>query len=116
MLAANASASSDVGMGEATLVNAGSMLVRTRLRGLETETVHEIDVGLGAMALVVLVRNRRDLLETELLLELGLSCEGSIHDYFSGCQGDGVSEGIVVRVVGCVKGGLMELLVVGGCM
>lgn len=95
MLAAKASTSGDIGVGEATLVDAGSMLVWARLCGLETETVHEVNVGLGAMTLVVLVRNRRDLLEAELLLELGLSCEGSIHDYFSGCQGDGVSRGLL---------------------
>lgn len=84
VLAAKASSSGNIGVGEAAVLEGGDMLVGTGLGGLEAKPVHEIDVGLGAVALVVLVGDGHDLLEAELLLELGLGCECGLHVCFAG--------------------------------
>lgn len=54
--------------------------IRARLGWVEAEAVHQIDVGLGAMALVVLVGDGSDLLQAEITPELGLSLEDGLHD------------------------------------
>lgn len=90
VLAAKAATAGNIGVSKATLVKMGSVVVGTRLCGLEAEAVQEIDVGFSAVRLVVLVGNGQDLLQAQLLPQLGLGCE-CIHDCFSGRQSDGCS-------------------------
>lgn len=88
VLAAETSTTGNVRMSEATLVQMGSMAIGTRFGRLEAEAVEEIYVGFRAMGLVVLVGNGLDLLQAQLLSQLGLGCERSLHDCFSSRQGE----------------------------
>lgn len=79
---ADTAALGDDRLGKATLVQAFLMKVWARLGGIEAETVHQIDVRLGAMTLVVLVGDGSDLLEAKITPDL---CLG-LKDGFHGCR------------------------------
>lgn len=53
--------------------------VGTGLGGLKAEAVQEVDVGLGAVSLVVGVANGRDLLQTKFMAKLGLGLKDAVH-------------------------------------
>lgn len=57
--------------------------IGARLRGIEAEFVHKVDVGLGAVALIVLVVDYLDPMETMGLLVFGLGSEDGLHFGYS---------------------------------
>lgn len=102
LLVTDTTAPGDVGVGKATLVDCCGMLVWTGLGGLKAEAVEEVDVGLRAVRLVVLVGDGQDLLEAEFLLKLGLGLECGRHGWFFGSQGADVFVDCVVMVLRAV--------------
>lgn len=53
--------------------------VGTGLGGLKAEAVQDVDVGLGAVSLVVGVANGRDLLQTKFMAKLRLGLKNAVH-------------------------------------
>lgn len=70
---------------EASLDNLVLVVVWTRLSGLETEAVQQVDVGLSALGFVVGVPDSLDLLQAKVLADLVLGGEDGLH----GCGEDG---------------------------
>lgn len=64
---------------QAMLMRSHDVTVGARLGGLETKSVEKIDVGLGAMTLVVGVANDVDLAQSHRLNEVFLRGENGIH-------------------------------------
>lgn len=85
----HATADWDSTVGQTTLMDFLLVEVRARKGGLEAEPIQKIDVGLGAMALVVLVGDDLDLVEAEALHQLRLYLEHSLlHDGLLECLVD----------------------------
>jgi len=66
--------------GGSSLVDGVFVHIGAGLCGLEAKPVHQIDIGFGAMALVLFVVNGLDLLQTQLLAKFGLNSENRFHD------------------------------------
>ena len=77
----NTTASGDLGMCQATLLKCVSANVRARLSGLEVEAVHQIDIRLETMSLVLWVAVCNDLLQAKLLPKLLLDFEEFGHGW-----------------------------------
>lgn len=68
-----------VWVGESTLVELDALKVRAWLGGLKAEAIEQVDVRLGAVALVVFVADGPNLAEAALEAELCLDVEDGLH-------------------------------------
>lgn len=69
----------EVCLGHTSLVRLTFMVVRSRLGGIETESVQEVDIRLRAMRFIILVDDRRDLAQVVVLLKLLLNGKELLH-------------------------------------
>lgn len=75
-----ATTNGNIAASKTTLVQLVGMIVRPRFGWLESEPIEEVDVRLGTVRLVVLIRQGPNLGQTTVESDLGLSFIDGLHD------------------------------------